>query len=144
MGILFTFFASSLGVGADTLTFSASTISATAVSIFVQKFSWDSWFLTSLLKGIAVSLPPGCLSHALSSAISMCLKTAVEQWSCISSMGPGEYLSVGLRISIFPLAVLSFQPPPCVRRLWMMAEGCGGGCWVGVSCFALPWLGCCL
>ena len=130
MGILFAFFTSSLGVGADTPTFSASTISATAVSMFVQKFSWDSWFLTSLSKGIAMSLPPGCLSHALSSTISMCSKTAVGQWSCISSMGPGEYLSVGLWISVFPLAVLSFSTSSMRaetaddgRRVWRWLSG---------------------
>ena len=109
MGILFALFVSSLGIGADTPMFSAFTILATAVSIFVQKLSWDSGLLTSLSKGIAMSFPPGRLSHAFSSAISMCSKTAVGEWSCISGMGPGEYLSIGLRISGFPLAVLSFS-----------------------------------
>ena len=147
MGILFAFFAPSLGVGADTLTFSAFTISATAVSILVQKFSWDSWLLTSLSKGIAMSLPPGRLSHVFSSAISMCSKTAVGQWSCISGMGPGEYLSVGLRISVFPLAVLSFSTSSMRAdtaddgsKVWVWLSGWGvspGPSLVGVFCGVL-------
>ena len=140
MGVRFFLLASLLGLGAATLASWALRISAIAVRILLLMASWFSGMLTSLSKGMASSFPPGLCSHSLTRLISMSSKTAVGLLFWIGGMGPGEYLSIGLRVGCLPVVSFSVSSSSRCAEIEEVGGRARVFVWVSVAGSLLVWV----
>ena len=134
-GARLSFFASSLGIGADTSTSVDLVISDAAVNISSRMSSWLVRFCASPSKGWARSLPPLCCSHSAAKSMSMCSKTAVGYASWTGGSGPAVYLSRALRGVNLPAGTLFLLA--AASRQFLVDEGMSMGGRTGMKLFGV-------